>query len=332
MQNVRPFVKFSGWSVGSFFLMVLFSACVEDPPETFQGYVEGEFVYVASPIGGRLEELNVRRGQSVTEGAVLFKLEQDFEEAVVQEASKKLKQAMDRLANLKKGKRPSEIQTIEARLKKAKAGLKLAEIEYNRRIELTKKEFISKERLDRARTVYDQQLQQVREITAELKTASLGARPDEIKVAQAEVKAERARLAQAQWNLDQKTQMAKTSGIVFDTIHYKGEWVPPGRPVVSLLPPENIKVRFFVPERKVGQISLGQKVFVSFDGGGPIPAKVSFISPRAQYTPPVIYSSHSRAKLVFMVEAAPDMDSAHSLHPGQPVDVRRTLKESPHDR
>ena len=143
-------------------------------------------MYVASPIGGRLDVLNVRRGQSVTEGDLLFKLERDLEEAVVQEASKKLRQSMDRLANLKKGKRPSEIQAIEARLKKAKAGLKLTETEYNRRIELTKKEFISKESLDRARTAYDQQLQQVQEITAELKTARLGARADEIKASQAE--------------------------------------------------------------------------------------------------------------------------------------------------
>ncbi len=310
--------------------MILTLGCVENTPETFQGYVEGEFVYVASPIGGRLDVLNVRRGQSVKEGAVLFQLDRDFEEAGVQEAAKKLKQAMDRLANLKKGKRPSEIQAIEARLKKARAGLKLAETEYNRRIELTKKEFISQESLDRARTTYDQQLQQVQEITAELKTARLGARADEIKAAQAEVKAVRARLTQARWNLDQKTQVAKTNGIVFDIIHYEGEWVPPGRPVVSLLPPENIKVRFFVPEREVGRISLGQEVSVSFDGGGPITAKVSFISPRAQYTPPVIYSSQSRAKLVFMLEAVPDSDSAHLLHPGQPVDVRRTSKESPH--
>ena len=328
---ISAFAKSFGGSIGFCLLTVLIFACADRPPETFQGYVEGEFVYVGSPIGGRLEELNVKRGQSVKKGMLLFKLEQNFEEAVVQEAAKKLTQAMDKLANLKKGKRPSEIQAIEARLKKAKAGLKLAKMEYNRRIDLTKKQFISEERLDRARTVYDQQLQRVREITAEIETARLGARPDEIKVAQAGVKAVRARLAQARWNLDQKTQASPRNGIVFDIIHYKGEWVPPGRPVVSLLPPANIKVRFFVPERTVGQISLGQKLFISFDGGGnPLPATVNFISPRAQYTPPVIYSSQSRAKLVFMIEAAPNMDSAHLLHPGQPVDVKRSSKESPH--
>ncbi|MFH1242550.1 MAG: biotin/lipoyl-binding protein [Pseudomonadota bacterium] len=197
MSRFIVFINLSCVSIGAFLLIVLTSACVENPPESFQGYVEGEFVYVAAPIGGRLEELNVRRGQSVTEGTILFKLEQDFEEAVVQEASNKLTQAMDKLSNIKKGKRPSEIQAIEARLKNAKAGLKLAEIGYTRRIELSKKEFISEENLDRARTIYDQRLQEVTEIAAEIETARLGARPDEIKAAEAEVKAAKADLVQA---------------------------------------------------------------------------------------------------------------------------------------
>jgi len=273
--------------MGVCLMVFLISGCVEKPSKTYQGYVEGEFVYVAAPIAGRLDVLQVERGSQVKKGDLLFKLEADYRKDVAQEALNRQNQTIHALANLKKGKRPSEIQSIEARLKKAKEGLKLAKLEYTRRNRLIKKQFISEEQLDRARTEYKQQLQQVQEITAQIDTARLGARTDKIKAAQAEVKATQARFAQARWSLGQMTQYAKADGLVFDILYYPGEWVPAGRPIVSILPPENIKIRFFIPERKVGTLSLGQKVFVSFDGGRPLPAKIAFISPRTQYTPPV---------------------------------------------
>ncbi|HEV3409112.1 MAG TPA: HlyD family efflux transporter periplasmic adaptor subunit, partial [Chthoniobacterales bacterium] len=101
-----------------------------------------------------------------------------------------------------------------------------------------------------------------------------------------------------------------------------GEWVPAGRPIVALLPPENIKVRAFVPETRIGTLRVGGEARVSVDGvGNPYPGRISYISPRAEYTPPVIYSRESREKLVFMVELRFDPEIAARLHPGQPVDV-----------
>jgi HlyD family secretion protein len=97
--------------------------------------------------------------------------------------------------------------------------------------------------------------------------------------------------------------------------------VPAGLPVVQLLPPENIKIRFFVPQGIVAQIGIGQVVQVVCDGCGPqVAATVRFISPRAEFTPPVIYSREQRARLVFMVEARPD-GRPEALRVGQPVDV-----------
>ena len=94
------------------------------------------------------------------------------------------------------------------------------------------------------------------------------------------------------------------------------------RPVIALLPPENVKLRVFVPEAQVGGIKLGQSVQVMVDGvSGACVGKVSFISPQAEYTPPVIYSQESRGKLVYMIEAVFDPATAAQLHPGQPVDV-----------
>ena len=322
LVNIKAVLQRTRWDFIVLMALVFTCSCQKPPATTFQGYVEGEFVYVASPLGGRLEILNARRGQTVKKGDLLFALEHDLEEAVVREASQMYRQAMDRLANLKKGKRPSEIQAITAKVKSAEAGLELARLEYDRRVKLRKKQFISQESLDRARTEYNQMQRQVQSITADLKTARLGARPDEIKAAQAEADAVKEKLVQARWNLDQKSQAAWKGGLIFDTFYYSGEWVPPGKPVISLLPPENIKVRFFVPEKTVGRLSPGEKVWVSFDGGGTVPARISFISPRAQYTPPVIYSSQTRAKLVFMIEATVEPAIALRLHPGQPVDVR----------
>ncbi len=95
------------------------------------------------------------------------------------------------------------------------------------------------------------------------------------------------------------------------------------QPVVRLLPPGNIKLRFFVPQDELGRLRLGQALEAACDGcGAPIPARISYIATQAEYTPPVIYSREVRGKLVFMVEARPQADQATRLHPGQPVDVR----------
>ena len=112
------------------------------------------------------------------------------------------------------------------------------------------------------------------------------------------------------------------AGLVNDTNYVVGEWVPAGSPVVSLLPAQNIKVRFFVAESMLGAVKVGQTINVRCDGcAAPLAAQVTFISPQAEYTPPVIYSRESRTKLVYLIEARTEPEDAVKLHPGQPVDV-----------
>jgi len=157
---------------------------------------------------------------------------------------------------------------------------------------------------------------------AQLATGKLGGRIDQILAAEDQVDAARASLQQAQWNLDQKFQASTLDAQVFDILHYVGEWVSAGSPVVKLLPPANIKVRFFIPQTDLGKIAVGQKVTVRCDGcRQSFTGQISFIFPQAEYTPPVIYSQTFRAKLVFMVEARFDPETAKLLKPGQPVDV-----------
>ncbi len=289
-------------------------------PLELQGYVEGEYVYVASPVAGRLQTLEVSRGAQVAAAARLFQLDPASERPGRDDAAAKLAQAEANLANLKKGKRPSEIDAIQAQLGQAKAMLELSATALRRQEQLMSSHVASREALDEAQAAHQRDAERVRELEAELQTAQLGARADEIQAAEAAVIAARAQLAQAQWRVDQLSQTAPQAGLVVDTLYRPGEWVSAGAPVVQLLPPANVKIRFFLPEPRLGGVQVGQEVQVRCDACAPdLTATVSFISPDAEYTPPVIYSREMRAKLVYLVEAKPGEPGA--LRPGQPVDV-----------
>jgi HlyD family secretion protein len=202
----------------------------------------------------------------------------------------------------------------------------LSQKELSRQEELSRSGATTSQDLDRARALHDQNRQRVAQLEADLKTARLGARSDQIAAAEANVQALEAALAAAEWSLSQKSRTAPQAGLVFDTMYRQGEWVPAGRPVVALLPPQNVKVRAFVPETRVHALHPGDPVQVIVDGApGPLAGRISFISPHAEYTPPVIYSRENRSKLVFMIEVAFDPNTAAILHPGQPVDVRLGL-------
>ena len=302
-------------------LLALAACRKEDPP--LQGYVEGEYVRVAAPFAGTLVKLDTRRGDSVREGAPLFALEAENEQAGRREAGEQLRRAEAQLADLKRGRRETEIAAVRAQLAQAEAASVLSEKEYARQVDLVSKGFVSASSADQARMARDRDRDKVNEMRNTLATAMAGARPDEIKAAEAQVNAARESLAQADWRLRQKSVAATASGVVTDTLYVQGEWVNAGMPVVSILPAQNVKVRFFVPETQVGALKLGQRVDVACDGcGAPIAAAISFIAPQAEFTPPVIYSRESRAKLVFLVEARASAEDSARLHPGQPVDVR----------
>ena len=243
----------AAWSIA---LVLFVAGCSNRSQDRFQGYVEGEFVYVASPLAGQLETLSVQRGQQVTTDQPLFALDETAEKAARE-----------------------QIQ----------AALVLSERELARQEKLFRSGVAASQDLDRARSTRDQ---------------------------------DKKRLDQTDWSFDQKKQAAPQSGLVYDTLFRQGEWVAAGKPVVVLLPPQNIKVRVFVPETRVGAIHYGETAQVQVDGvKEPFVGKVSYISPKAEYTPPVIYSRETRAKLVFMVELIFDVEAAADLHPGQPVDV-----------
>lgn len=290
----------------------------------WQGYLEGEFVYVAAPVAGRLTELNVQRGQSVTNGQPLFALESEPEAADLHAAEARLAQARAELADRQKGRRPSEIAALEAEQRRLAAALALARDVDARRRDLAAKDpaAVATETLDRSRSERAAAEAALAKVTADLETARLGAREDQVRAAAETVAARQAEVTSAQWRWDQKRQRAPADARVQDTLFRVGERVPAGRPVVSLLPPANLKVRFFVPEPALARVRVGDPVRVRRDGADrDYRATIRFISARAEYTPPVIYSRTTRAKLVYLVEAFFAPAEASALTAGQPVDV-----------
>ena len=299
---------------------MVIAGCGDSAPTGFSGYMEGEYVRVAAPFAGELTLLQVKRGDVIAAGAPLFALEQDNEKAAREEAQARVRQSEARLADLHKGKRPQELDSVRAQLAQAQANLRLSASELKRNEELLAAGFISAAKLDEMRSAQQRDDARVRQLQADVAVARLAARPDEIAGATAEVKAARDALAQAEWKLQQKSQTAPEAALVADTLYQQGEWVPAGSPVVSILPPRNVKARFFVPESQVGALRIGERVLIRCDAcAQPVEATLTFIAPQAEYTPPVIYSRENRAKLVFLVEARPRADQAPTLHPGQPI-------------
>lgn len=303
-------------------------ACSRAPGDVYTGYAEAELVYVSAPIAGVVERISVARGATVKAGAELFVLDAEPETLQRAEAAARLAQAQAQSANLRKTRRPQEIEAVENQLAQARAALAASGAAMNRHRELVARGFESASRLDDLQSALDRDTARVRELQAQLALAKSPSRVDEIAAAQAQVEATRAAFAATQWREGQQRQTAPVDAVVFDVTYRAGERVAVNAPVIALLPLPGatvggLKLRFYVPQAQLARVSLGQEVAVSCENcPADLRAIVSFISPQAEFTPPVIYSNENRSKLVFLVQAQPDAKTAATLKPGQPVDVK----------
>ena len=301
---------------------LVLAGCGERADGSFQGYVEGEFVNVGAPLGGRLERLAVQRGDVVSAGAALYVLDAVSEIAAEREAEAQLAAAQARLDDLKRGRRLPEQAVTQAQIAQAESELQRATTQAARDEAQLRIGGIPQAQLDDSRSTLAAARARLAQMQAELAVARLPGRADQLKAQAAAVDAARAALAQAGWRREQKAVAATQAGEVTEILFRLGEWVPAANPVVRMLPPQNVKVRFFVPETIVGSLAAGRAVAIRCDGcGAEIPATLAYIATQAEFTPPVIYSNETRGKLVFMVEARPAADAARRLHPGQPVGV-----------
>ena len=307
-------------------LLALFAcflaACGDAGDGAFQGYVEGEYVYLASARAGRLEALTQPKGTAVGRDAVLCRLEADYEREALNAAEANLESAKARLEDMELGRRPEEVSMAEAQLRQAKADAAYAQQQLLRNEALRRGGGVSQRALDDARARAKATAARVAELESQVDVFNLPERDHRLKAQRALVAAELARVGQARWDLAQKELKAPAAGLVVDTLYRVGEWVAAGSPVVQLLPPGNVKLRFFVPEKQLSRLQPGMELRCRVDGReADFSARVSWISPEAEYTPPIIYSNETRSKLCFMVEARPEPAVAVSLHPGQPLTV-----------
>ncbi len=236
------------------FAMLSLAACGNPDSGELQGWVEGDMVFISPDEQGRVEMLNVREGDRVQKGKLLFTLDDDLQQA-----------------------------DVAVR----KAALFNAQKAYDRAEELLKSASGTRKALDDADAA-------LRQATANLEAA--------------------------QTRLTRRRVLSPVGGIVQKVYFRPGETVQPAKPVIALLPPPNLKIRFFAPETRLAAITIDQTVGVSCDAcARGLTAKVSFIARNAEYTPPVIYSREERAKLVYMIEARPAEPDKFRV--GQPVTV-----------
>jgi len=292
---------------------------------TYQGYVEGKYAYLSSPVGGKLQILGVHQGDVIKKGQLIFVLDQQPEFAMVQEAMANVNAAAYDLADLKLGERPSELAAIEAQIAQAKANMEFSEQTLKRYQVLYNKHLLDKQTLDQYISQNKANEAAVETLAQNLKTAKLSSRVNELRSASSKVDAAAADLQSARWNLAQKTVYAPSNGIIHDTFYRIGEEISAYQAVASLLVPKESYVVFYIPEMVLGTIKLNEKVNISLDGNKKTyPATISFVSDAAEYTPPVIYSRETRSKLVYRIEAKFVGSNALPIKPGHPVDVTLT--------
>lgn len=317
-------------NIKSIAILLLFSlliSCDRADNLLYQGYVESELIFLATPFSGDLEKKYVSRGDFVQKGLLLFKLDEEPESLRIMQNQAELIQAKKTLQDLKNPKREPEIEAIKAQIEQVDAQLELAELRLKRYQTLHQKQAIDKHSLDEASARFEELENRKAQYHANLKLALMGSRQDQIDAQAARINALEAQLKEAYWALSQKSIYAPESGIVFDVYYREGEFVPTQQPIASLLTPSNIRIEFFVPAGALANIKVGGKITFTCSGcKARNEATISYVSQRAEYIPPLVYSRENRDKLVFRIKARPKEPS--SFKPGQPI----TITGVQHDR
>jgi HlyD family secretion protein len=297
----------------------------------WQGYAEADFVKAGPTQQGLLTSVHVMRGDHIVKGAPLFDQDDADDLAASDQAARQLAQAEDQLVNLQSPSKPTEILQAEANLADARAARDKIADDLARNVALLKSGAATVQIVDQEKA--DLRSAESRVLAPEAMLVQARAhygRDGDIKAQTATVGAAKAALAMARWRLGQRHVLSPVSGVVADVLARAGESLAADAPVASILPPENIFVRFFIPEADLPRVHQGDEVAPLCDACTPnMSATISFIAPKAEYTPPVIYSESTRAKFVYLAEAQPKPGEAPLLNPGQPVSVRPKKQAPP---
>jgi len=273
-------------------------------PPAWLGYVESETLYLAAPTAGRLTSLPIPRGGRLAAGQTAFTLDPTTTGAKMQELQAAMREAQARLDDLLTGRRPQELAVTQARAEALAAQEEYAAQEERRATSLFQAGVISQSAFERAQSDLRASRASRRAAAAEDNVGRLPARAQQIAAARATVAEIQAQI-RAQTRLSEEiAPTAVRPALVQQTYFNPGEWVPANAPVVALQEDGRLKVRFFVPEPQLQLVKVGARIRIRCDGcAHEVAARVDYVSPQAEFTPPVIYSDQARAKLVFQVEA-----------------------------
>ena len=291
--------------------MCLLASCEQPKNDYWLGYIEGELALIAPPQPGWITSIEVARGAKIKSGDALFTLD-----AVRELAARDNATAAIAAANEQASQAASQIAQAQAEEAQVETDIAKNQKELARQQELVRIGATPRRDLEIAQAAYDS-ARAHRTQTVALQTQAAAAR----RQAQAQAHQAEANLTTAQFNLSERAVHAQVAGEVQDIYFRQGEYANAGAPVVAVLPPANVFVRFFVPEREVAQLMLGSRVAISCDGcPSGLTGTISFIAAQAEFTPPVIYSTGNRERLVFKAEAR--VADGLPIRPGVPVEVR----------
>jgi HlyD family secretion protein len=321
----------------------LLAACAEDQPSNtlrVSGHVEATEVQVAAEVGGRIVDLRVDEGDRVNVGDLLARLDTRDTELQVQRLRAERATADAQLRLLRAGSRAEDIAQAEAQVESASAEvmtidaeLKSADLDLQRFEALLRANAGSQKQRDDAqarvnvarerRRGAEERVRAAREALARVRS---GARPEEVDAARARVATVDAQLAALDKSLKDAEVVAPVAGVVTQKLADQGELVPRGTPLLVITDLDRAWANLFVPEPLVPRVKLGQKATVFTDAGGPgLPGEVTFVSPRAEFTPRNVQTAEERSKLVYRIKANVD-NREGVLKPGMPVDAELALQ------
>jgi HlyD family secretion protein len=300
--------------------LLMLSACSQTPADSYSGYVEAQAAVIAAPQSGWLTSVAVDRGDVVKPDQALFTLDATQAGHALQGAEQRAAAAAATAQDLSKGAREADIAPLLEQRRQAAAQAELARSNEARYAQLEPKGFVSAAQMDSLRAATKSAQAAVSGIDRQIADLRQSARADQQRAAEAQAGAANADAAQAAWSVDDRNVKSRLEGRVEERLREPGEFVAQGAPVLTVLPKGRQFVRFYVPQGQLSKFSVGKVVHVTCDGCATgLTARVRYISPQAEFTPPVIYSVKERQKLIFLIEATPSAPDA--LRAGQPVDV-----------
>ena len=316
MKRLRPALIIVAIIAAATVLWFLLSGSAHD--RTLSGYIEGENLYLASPVAGSVASVSAVEGTRVTAGQQLFTIDPATLAAQQQQREANVAAAQTQIASAQANARQADADVAAARADADRARQDLARL---LSVKHDDSAAVAGKDIDAARAA-------VREANAKVSAAqkSVDARSAQIDAARAQTMEAKGGQREAQIRINQLSPAAPAAGRVEDVYFQQGEWVNANQAVVALLPDNKVKVRFYVPEQQVAAYAPGSTVHFSCDGcASGLTAVIRYVSPRPEFTPPIIYSRDSRDRLVFMIEAYPTRPA--NLLPGLPVDVEPLTRQ-----